>query len=315
MTRRASANTLTGHSAPLDTAFRRSLSAWRQNLEAAVRANALSYALAVSILAHAAVLAIHFEVPRRLGKSAEHALDVILVNAASAHRPDQAQARAQANLDGGGESDEERRAKTSLPQTLDAQSEDELTSTQRRVRQMEAEMRRLLTQTKSAHSVRPDTRSSSPQPDPPSESGQDLAANALASMRLEAQIDREVSQYNQRPHKKFLGVRSEEYRFAQYMEAWRQKVERIGNLNYPEAARGKFYGRLVMSVTLNASGDVKSIIIERSSGYKILDDAARRIVLLAAPYPAFPPAIARDTDEIEITRAWSFTNGDQLLAE
>jgi len=149
----------------------------------------------------------------------------------------------------------------------------------------------------------------------PNISGADLATNAMAIARLEAQIDRQTNEYNQRPRKKFIGARVEEYRFAQYVEDWRQKIERVGNLNYPDAAKGRLYGSLVLTVIIKANGDLERVEVSRSSGKKLLDDAARRIVQMAAPYGAFPESIQRDTDLLEITRTWTFTNADRLRSD
>jgi protein TonB len=131
-------------------------------------------------------------------------------------------------------------------------------------------------------------------------------------VRLEAEIGRSIDEYNQRPKRKFIGARVEEYRFAQYVEDWRQKVERVGNLNYPEAARGKLYGSLILTVAIKSDGSLERVELNRSSGHKVLDEAAQRIVRLAAPFAAFPENIRRDTDIIEITRTWTFTGADQL---
>jgi protein TonB len=134
-------------------------------------------------------------------------------------------------------------------------------------------------------------------------------------VRLLGQIDKDTEEYNKRPRKKNIGARVEEYRFAQYVEDWRQKVERIGNLNYPEAAKGRLYGSLLLSVIIRADGTIKQITIDRPSHHKVLDDAARRVVDMAAPYAVFPEVIRKDTDEIEITRTWTFTTSDQLKAD
>jgi TonB family protein len=142
--------------------------------------------------------------------------------------------------------------------------------------------------------------------------GADLASSALAIARIEGQISRQLEEYNQRPRKKFIGARVEEYRFAQYVEDWRQKIERIGNLNYPDAAKGRLYGSLVLTVIIKSNGDLDRVEINRSSGQRLLDDAARRIVQMSAPFAAFPEAIRRDTDVLEITRTWTFTNADRL---
>jgi len=144
--------------------------------------------------------------------------------------------------------------------------------------------------------------------------GRDLLDSAAAVARIEAQIDRDLKELAKRPRKKFIGARAQEYRFAQYVEDWRQKVERIGTLNYPEAARGRLYGSLLLSVTIRSDGTVERVGVHRSSGHKVLDDAALRIVKMAAPYSPFPPDIRKDYDVIEITRTWTFTNSDQVRA-
>jgi len=103
-----------------------------------------------------------------------------------------------------------------------------------------------------------------------------------------------------------------DYRYSQYLEDWRLKVERIGAMNYPEEARGKFFGTLVMSVALRPNGSVDRMIVLRSSGNKVLDDAAKRIVTIAAPFAPFPPDIRKETDYLDITRTWSFTRGNAV---
>ena len=105
----------------------------------------------------------------------------------------------------------------------------------------------------------------------PQQSGRDLADLALAAMRLQAQIDKQIEEYQKRPRKKFIGANAAEYRFAQYEEEWRAKVERWGTVNYPPEARGKIYGNLRLTVTLRPDGSVDNIELDRSSGLKILD--------------------------------------------
>jgi protein TonB len=146
-------------------------------------------------------------------------------------------------------------------------------------------------------------------------SGQEMATNALALARMQAQIARQIEEYNQRPRKTFVGSRAQEYRFAQYVEDWRIKVERIGNLNYPDSARGKVYGSLVLTVSIKADGSLEKVEVNRSSGHQILDRAAERIVKMASPYADFPANIRRDTDILVITRTWTFAPGDKLFGE
>lgn len=291
--------------------------AWPGPLAAVpVQQRTLTLALGVSILLHALLLSIHFTFPNAFEQAKEKALDVILVNAKSAKRPDKAQAKAQANLDGGGNTDDNRRAKTPLPVAPLTREGDDLVAAQRRVAELEAQTQKMMTQLKSRKAVAADAQRNESTPAPtPAVSGMDLAASARALIQLEGEIARSMEEYSKRPRKKFIGARVEEYRFAQYVEDWRQKIERIGNLNYPESAKGRLYGSLVLSVVIKADGSIKQITVDRPSGHKVLDDAARRIVQMAAPYAPFPAAVRRDTDELEISRTWTFTTSDRLHAE
>ncbi len=280
----------------------------------------LGLAIGASLLLHGILLSIHFTFPDALSHAKERALDVILVNSKSAARPTtDIQAKAQANLDGGGNTDENRRAATPLPVSKQTKEGDSLIEAQRRVAQLEAQQREMMTQLKSQKAAPAAPRHNDPTPPapltPPNVSGLDLASSAMAVARLEGQIARNLEEYNKRPRKKFIGARTEEYRFAQYVEDWRQKVERIGNLNYPDAARGKMYGSLVLTVIIKADGTLERVDINRPSGQKLLDDAARRIVQMASPYAPFPSDIARDTDILEITRTWTFTSADKLRSD
>jgi len=275
----------------------------------------LAVGLGLSVFVHGAALTLQFRFPDAANSLRDKAMDIILVNARSARKPHDAQALAQANLDGGGNTDDNRRARTPLPPTQQQTAGSDLEQMKRRVHELEARQQTMLTQAKSLRSA-PVARNASEQPTPAATpSGFDLAESARAMARLEGEISKSVDEYSKRPRKKFVGARAEEYRFAQYIEDWRQKIERIGTLNYPEAARGKLYGSLTLTVAIRADGSVANIEINRSSGHKVLDDAARRIVQMASPYSAFPPDIRRDTDILEITRAWYFTQGDQVSAK
>lgn len=276
----------------------------------------LSIALGVSLLFHAVVLSIHFKLPEKLGKVTEHALDVILVNSKSAQRPDQAQAKAQANLDGGGNTDEDRRAKTPLPVSAAVQEGSDLIEAQKRVSRLEAQQQQMLTQIQGDKPVTTDSRrNNNAPPGPPTASGTDLASAALNLARLEGQISRNMEDYNKRPRRKFVGTRTEEYVPAQYIEGWRNKIERIGNLNYPQAAKGKLYGSLLVFVEIRSNGEIERVEIQRSSGYKVLDEAALRIVRLAAPFGEFPPELKKSCDTLNFARTWTFTSADRVESE
>jgi protein TonB len=282
------------------------------------RFRVLYASVGASLLLHAVLLSMHFGFPRELRwKSANQPLDVILVNAKSRQRPATADALAQNNLDGGGETDQRRRAKTPLPVIDPRNPGRDLTQAQRRVQELEAQQRALLAQTRQPRArVAPEAERRAPSEEAtPQVSGRDLVDLSLAAMRLQAQIDRQVEAYQKRPRKKFLGASAVEYRYARYEEDWRHKVERVGTVNYPAAARGKYYGDLRMTVTLRPDGNVESVELDRSSGLKVLDEAAFRIVRMASPYAAFPPEIRREADLLVITRTWFFGRGDRLWTE
>lgn len=278
----------------------------------------LAMALGTSIVLHGIVLAVHFKLPAALrSQHSEQRLDVVLVNAKTRERPAHAEALAQANLDRGGTVEERRRAKSPLPVTNPREPGRDLAAAQRRVRELEARQQELIAAAREAQNRVPaQTPKSTPSEDTsPRPSGRDMADLALAAMRLQAQIDKQIEEYQKRPRKKFIGASAAEYRFAQYEEDWRAKVERVGTVNYPAEARGKLYGNLRLTVTIRPDGSVDSVELDRSSGLKILDAAAFRIVRMAAPFAAFPSTIRRDTDLLVITRTWFFSQGDKILTE
>lgn len=286
--------------------------AWITRLDPAT--NGFTLALSFSLLVHALLLSVHFSFPNAFRRSAETQLDVVLVNAKHKRKPVDAQAKAQANLDGGGNTDENRIAKTPLPASEQVRPGDALMETQRRVQALETQQQKLLALAKSKVTTQAAPSKAEPQPDQPT-NGADLAQNALAIARMEAQIDRDVEEYNRRPRKIFIGARTEEAVDAQYLEDWRTKVERIGNLNYPEEAKGKLYGSLQLYVEIGKDGKLESVEVRRSSGYKILDQAAVRVVRMAAPYASFPAALKAKTDVIGFARTWVFTKSDQIRSE
>lgn len=276
----------------------------------------LGLAIGVSVALHALLLTIHFRFPEfHLERQPDKGLEVVLVNARHTKAPEQAEALAQANLDGGGNVDEKARPSTPLPPQDIRQEGDALQQSRRRQVDSEAPRQQALTrQQPSPASLRTEPRQELPKEAPAPLTGYDLMDSAAAMARMDATIDKSLVEYAQRPRKKFIGARTSEYRFAQYVEDWRQKIERIGTLNYPEAARGRTYGSLLLTVVIRADGSLDRVEINRPSGQPVLDEAAIRIVQLAAPYAPFPPDIRRDTDVIEITRTWNFTQGDTIRA-
>lgn len=143
-----------------------------------------------------------------------------------------------------------------------------------------------------------------------------LITRSFALASVSAEIDQRLDMRSKRPRRKFISANTKEYRYAAYMEAWRAKVERVGNLNYPDEARRKnLSGTLLLDVGLNPDGSVREINVRRSSGHKSLDDAAIRIVELAAPFAPFPDEILREVDVLHVTRTWKFLNSARFSSQ
>jgi len=278
----------------------------------------LTVAIAGSILLHALVLALRFsplELPG-LDRNGPQ-LEVTLVNAKSKTKPTKAEILAQANLDGGGNTDANRHAKTPLPVLPRDSPHRDLAVATQKVEQLETQAKELMAQLKAASTVAPPVSKPTEMPDPAElPSSTEQMQRTLEALRLEAQIAKEMDAYEKRPKRRFVGARAAEYRFARYVEDWRLKVERIGNLNYPEVARArKLYGSLLLTVGIRADGSLESIAVDRTSGQKVLDLAATKIVEMAGPYAPFPADIKRDTDILYITRTWTFAPGDSLTSQ
>lgn len=153
-----------------------------------------------------------------------------------------------------------------------------------------------------------------PVPAPPTvTAAQILASRNLEIAELTTRIQHSSVAYANRTRRKAVSASTREYKYANYLEAWRRKVERVGNLNYPdEAKRHKMYGNLILHVAVRADGSVERVRVLRSSGFEVLDEAAVRIVELAAPYAPFPPDIRAETDILDITRTWQFLSSNRL---
>jgi protein TonB len=275
--------------------------------------------MAASTVLHLIVLSgITFTLPQVQNlRNFSQPLEVVLVNARTAAKPPKADALAQANLDGGGNTDANRRAKSPLP-VLPKETRDlQLEQAAKKVEQMERQAEALMTEVKAEPKVSPpETRLEEEQRRIEDQRGQDIVARSLEIARLQAQIDKEWDAYQKRPRRTFVVARARSYELAQYVEDWRHKIERVGTLNYPHAARQqKLFGSLQLTVAIKADGSVESVVIDRPSGKKILDHAALRIVELAAPFAPLPGGVRKSTDILHITRTWTFTRSDQLFTE
>lgn len=306
----------------------------------------MGIAVVLSVVTHAVVIGgLGFVKPEEKKlKDDLKALEVVLVNAKTREAPFKAEALAQTNLDRGGNTDADRQMKSPLPvpktppdqkaeklametrqaKVKAAATPSEAPQKQKRVAEQEKPAQEVMVQSKAPQKVEsePTQKATAVEPErgkqeekPATLDTSDLVARSLDAARLEAQLSKNMDAYQKRPKRKFIGARVREYRFASYVEAWRQKVERVGNLNYPSAAKeNKLYGRLQLTVSIRSDGSIEKIELNRSSGQPVLDEAAQRIVELAGPYAPFPEEVREDTDIIEITRTWTFTREDTLYS-
>jgi protein TonB len=274
-------------------------------------------ALGLSLVVHALLLLIHFQFPDALSfKNSPAPIEVVLVNSKSANRPHKADVLAQANLDGGGNTEADRQAKTNLPALPDMPADASLSLEARRVQQLEAEAQHLMAQMHAgSYATDPNTAPLEQRERVDVAKNADLPQDRLEIARLEAQIAREWEAYQKLPKRKFIGARAEGVVYAEYVDQWRQKIERVGTANFPdEARRQSTFGTVLVTVAIRADGSVERIEIDRSSGSRVLDQAVERIVQLSAPFKPFPAAVKRETDVLHITRNWAFTRSDLLLS-
>jgi protein TonB len=271
----------------------------------------LQWALALSVLLHGTALTVRFVNSEGFQRAfRDTTLDVVLVNASSQDKPDQAQAIAQANLAGGGDAADQRMASTPLPPTAqDAAGNALITLNQRQITAMQQEQQQLIAQVKAQ-------LAEMPMPDPHRKAS-DPEARAQEDKReqlskLLAAIERRVQEQNSRPRKRWLSPATLGSIYALYYDAMRRKIEDRGTRDFPQVAGRKLYGELLMGLLVNHDGRVLDARVVQSSGDPMLDRFAEAIAQSAGPFGPFTPAMQQDTDQFDITARFRFTH-DQTL--
>jgi periplasmic protein TonB len=284
---------------------------------------ALSIAFVISMLAHAALLAVHFVSPDLLrSKPTDPGLEVILVNAKHDKAPLHAEALAQANLDGGGNADEGR-AKSPLPDMQRSEDGDNVKVAKRHVEELEEQQRKLMAQIdrKVPFDVPMQEMQGRPDAQPPQPKGMDLIDSAKEIARREAEISKSIEDYNKRPKKTQITPNTKRVEYAMYYKTLQERIEKIGTLNFPQQNGRKLYGELIVYIPIFQDGTIYEKEggprVERSSGNPALDRAALRIVRRSAPFARFPSNMRTgDKDDVwEIITRFKFTREDALEAE
>ena len=277
----------------------------------------LSFTIFLAVALHASlILGVTFSYMDR--EASSHTMEVTLVQQRSQQTPENPDYLAQINQIGSGSLDEQLLLSSPTEANLtdtEIQETTQLPQQQARPVIDQTQERVMTTQAESDQSVFQEDKLTDPQVAKTAATGsKSLQARALEIASLEAKLDRQKQIFAKRPRiKRLTSLSTASSADAFYLNSWRRKIENIGNLNYPEEARKrKLYGSLRLMVAITPDGRLKDVELLESSGHKTLDEAALRIVRLAAPFAPFPDELRKTTDVLEIIRTWQFRKNSSL---
>lgn len=265
----------------------------------------LQIALGVSLVAHAALLTVRFVHPEGFNRVfRDTPLEVILVNASSDQRPDRAAAIAQANLAGGGDAPDQRRATSPLPPSPNARIGDTVNEDERRLEALKQQQSQLLAQVRRelARLSAPDRSEDGGQ----QQTQEQRERKRQALVKILAEIEKRINEENARPRKRYVSPATREEVYAVYYDALRHKIEDRGTANFPEAGGRKLYGELTMVITINHTGQVLDTEVALPSGNRALDARAQAIVR-SLQFGRFNEAMRRRADQIVVVSRFRFT--------
>ena len=277
------------------------------NASAALSINdTLLIAIFFAAIAHALIiLGISFNLPQQ--EKTNKFISITLANSPTKKAPEKAKFLAQQNQQGAGSESTKVKPKP-LQQKIPSQGR---TNKKQLVKRKSAPKpkpaKKVITQKNSDVSLNVSQKSTASI----SKNRPQLSTDALARQvaQLGATIRHQKRSTEDSRIKFVNSVSTHKYLAAQYIMDWQNKVERTGNLNYPEIARKKhFTGTLKMNVGINQDGSIYSIRISKTSGYKALDDAAKRIVQMSAPFAPLPKELRKELDVLVISRVWQFSD-------
>ncbi len=284
-------------------AIKSSFQSWVQRL------STLQIALAISILLHVLLLSFRFVDPESFNRVFKDTpLEVILVNATTNEKPEKAQAIAQKLMAGGGEA-ESGRATTFLPASELTSVGEADADTRQKLENLQAEQTQILLQLKKQLALMPAPDPNNA-PSSPEAKAQEEKRRQLS--KLLGEIERRITQENERPKKRYISPSTREEVYAIYYDQLRQKIEAKGTVNFPEAAGKKLYGSLTMILTVNHDGNILATEVIQGSGSLTLDRRAQAIANNAGPFGAFSPAMRKKADQIVLVSRFKFTRDEVL---
>jgi protein TonB len=268
--------------------------------------DSLLIALFVAAVIHVVIgLGVNFTAPH--SEQVSRSIDITLVDTPTPKAPEKTPFLAQENQLGAGEQTKKLEPPPQqLPRSGDSQTKQIKKSVPERSEPKAP--KKLITQKKAEKKI---VTASKPDTKEPVEKHPQLSAEMLQQQISQLGTEIRLSQQSAEQTKiKFVdSVSAHKYVAAQYMKDWEDKVERTGNLNYPEVAIKKnFSGTLTMDVGIKADGSIYSIRINQSSGNPALDEAAKKIVRMSAPFPPLPADLLKELDVLVITRVWKFSD-------
>ena len=271
---------------------------------------ALVIGVLVSVLVHVLLMFLKFAAPEPVRMAPmDSKLDVILLNAQTDAKPVTPDAVAQANMEAGGDQEKGRATSPLVADTVRADG-DALLVQKRRMQELEEQQRQMLSLSTNGPAVTdPNQKAESKDA-----SGKDEDDVDQAIRRLQAQIDKQISDYNKRPRRLTYGVNAVGVTYARYVSDWTSRIEEIGTDRYPKEAKGRQYDSLIITVELDKEGNVVEVILNKKSRFDALNRAVKQIVYAGAPYEKFTSEMMREGDILQIVRTWTFTNG-QLEVE
>jgi len=271
------------------------------------RNDLLGFAFLLALALHAAVI-LGISFTRENHSRAASKLEITLAQYNSKTVPQRADFLAQHNQEGSGTLDE--KALLTTRKTADFQDNviRDISPVQQAAALEKTARQSAMIATRAHAPQKTAARNDQETPRQQAENDTTILQRSLEIASLEAKLDAQRQAYAARPRiRRLTSVAARASEDALYLNNWRERIEEVGNRNYPEKARARqIFGELRLMVALLPNGQVDEVKVLKSSGHKLLDEAAMRIVHLAAPYDPFPPEMSRQVDKLEIIRTWRF---------
>lgn len=270
----------------------------------------LQWTLGISLALHLALLTLRFAAPEAFNRVFEDTpMEVVLVNARSNERPQDAKALAQVSLAGGGRETEVRMSSSPWLAAANQEAGTDITEVQRKIEALKVQQMRLLSQLKDelANLSREDVGDKNKTPD---QQAREERKQQLS--RQLAKIEQRVEQTQDAPRKRYISPATKEAVYALYYDKLRRTIEMQGTANFPQVRGEKLYGKLTMAITVNSQGELLQTEVVSSSRDPLLDERAVAIVRSAGPFDAFGAKMRHQADQIVVVSRFMFSRDDAL---